>query len=193
MIKYTNPRKRGSAGFTLIELLVVIAIIGILAMITLGVFGAVKRKAQESKLKAQMSVIQMAIENYKRVNNSYPPSNNWVNGSNGAEIVYPPANWDNPYLPPANNLYDYLVRSPMVDNKKPFIKELATEDHNGTALFAAVMDVRNGGPRTQWHYNSFNPKFNKNSYDLWVEYGDKGDSESDPSDDNVKIISNWNQ
>ena len=52
--------------------------------------------------------------------------------------------------------------------------------------------VSEAGGNLLWCYNSYDPKYNKNRFDLWVEYGDYGkDGNPNTDDDMVKIISNW--
>lgn len=68
-----GPRRRGAIAFTLIEMLVVIAIIGILAtMVLTGVPGVAKRR-EMSRLRAELSELVTAIEEYKARYGSYPP------------------------------------------------------------------------------------------------------------------------
>ena len=74
-----TPR-RSSAAFTLIELLAVITIIGILAGLTLGAAGAVRRHGATSTAKAEVAALQAACDRFYADNNSYP-SNSAVNPS----------------------------------------------------------------------------------------------------------------
>ncbi len=61
-------------GFTLVELLVVITIIGILAaLITVAAIGALK-KAQQTRIKAEVDQIATALEDYKNKTTAYPPN-----------------------------------------------------------------------------------------------------------------------
>jgi len=54
-------------GFTLVELLVVITIIGILAsLITVAAIGALK-KAQETRIKAELNQIATAVDDSKNI------------------------------------------------------------------------------------------------------------------------------
>ena len=69
-----TPR-RSSASFTLIELLAVITIIGILAGLTLGAAGAVRRHGATSTAKAEVAALQAACERYYADNNAYPTNN----------------------------------------------------------------------------------------------------------------------
>lgn len=67
MMLKTNKR-----GFTLIELLVVIAIIGLLATIVLVSLNNARNKANNTKVKADMSQMMLAVEMYYSDNNAYP-------------------------------------------------------------------------------------------------------------------------
>jgi len=64
--------ERSRAAFTLIELLAVITIIGILAGLTLGAAGAVRRHGATSTAKAEVAALQAASDRYYADNNSYP-------------------------------------------------------------------------------------------------------------------------
>jgi len=71
---------REQSAFTLIELLAVITIIGILAGLTLGAAGAVRRHGASSTAKAEVAALQAACDRFYADNNSYP-SNSAVNPS----------------------------------------------------------------------------------------------------------------
>ena len=60
------------AAFTLIELLAVITVIGILAGLTLGAAGAVRRHGATSTAKAEVAALQAACDRYYADNNAYP-------------------------------------------------------------------------------------------------------------------------
>jgi prepilin-type N-terminal cleavage/methylation domain-containing protein len=66
-----TPRRR-PAAFTLIELLAVITVIGILAGLTLGAAGAVRRHGANSTAKAEVAALQAACDRYYADNNTYP-------------------------------------------------------------------------------------------------------------------------
>ena len=63
---------RSSVAFTLIELLAVITVIGILAGLTLGAAGAVRRHGATSTAKAEVAALQAACDRYYADNNTYP-------------------------------------------------------------------------------------------------------------------------
>jgi prepilin-type N-terminal cleavage/methylation domain-containing protein len=63
---------RTMAAFTLIELLAVITIIGILAGLTLGAAGAVRRHGATSTAKAEIAALQAACDRYFADNSTYP-------------------------------------------------------------------------------------------------------------------------
>ena len=63
---------REQFAFTLIELLAVITIIGILAGLTLGAAGAVRRHGASSTAKAEVAALQAACDRYFADNSIYP-------------------------------------------------------------------------------------------------------------------------
>ena len=67
--------KRTSA-FTLVELMGTIAVIGILAGLTLGGVGAVRRHGAVNQAKVEIEALQAACERYYADNQSYPTTNN---------------------------------------------------------------------------------------------------------------------
>jgi type II secretion system protein G len=60
-------------GFTLIELLIVVAIIAILAMIAVPNFLEAQARAKVAREKAELRMIDVALEAYCVDNNEYPP------------------------------------------------------------------------------------------------------------------------
>ncbi len=113
------------------------------------------------------------------------------------KVKYPSVRWDpnelNKYK--QNTLYSDLCKN----EGKPFLADVSDKqihkDASGAetdALTASVSAVNEQGGSLLWYYNSYDPKYNKNSFDLWVEYGDYGeDGNPNTDDDIVKIISNW--
>jgi type II secretion system protein G len=71
MMLKTNKR-----GFTLIELLVVIAIIGLLATIVLVSLNNARNKANNAKVKSDLSQVMLAVEMYysDQIPATYPPT-----------------------------------------------------------------------------------------------------------------------
>lgn len=62
-------------AFTLIELLVVISIIGLLAGFTLVGLKSIGKTRKISAARAELQIVQTALENYKAKYGTYPPSN----------------------------------------------------------------------------------------------------------------------
>lgn len=76
MTKRTRPQswKRSEAGFTLVELMVVIVIIGLLAtVVAINVLPSQDR-AMVEKAKADIAVLEQAVESYRLDNFTFPPT-----------------------------------------------------------------------------------------------------------------------
>ena len=176
-----EKKQNGVSGFTLTEILVVMVIAGILLALSLGLYGRVKGKQIESRLLAEMAAIELGLENYKAKNGQYPASTNWNSSP------YPLEQWGGSRLDPPNRLYKHLCNN---DEGRPFLPDVKAELTDGETLLSTAPGQ--GGQLAKWGYNSYNPKYNKNTYDLWVEYGDFGkDGLPGGGDDVVKVISNW--
>jgi len=67
-----NPKPQLTPAFTLVELLGVITIIGILAGLTLGGAGAIRRHGATSQAKSEVVALQAACDRYYADNNAYP-------------------------------------------------------------------------------------------------------------------------
>jgi prepilin-type N-terminal cleavage/methylation domain-containing protein len=187
-----NRNSKNIKGFTLVEVLVVMAIAVLLLALVLGLHGRVKAKQMESKLQVEMVAIELALENYKSdpKNGQYPVSKSW------AGTTYPLKQWGGSRPVPPNRLYEYLCNNN--DKVRPFLPdvkaELVGEDSDGDGKPDILLSSApaGDGTLTKWNYNSFDPKYNKNTYDLWVEIGDYGeDGKPGTPDDVVRVISNW--
>jgi prepilin-type N-terminal cleavage/methylation domain-containing protein len=73
--RHPSSLTRNGFGFTLIELLVVISIIGVLAGLTFPVLKSLKGVQQKRVARAELEVIQTALDNYKAKYGTYPPGN----------------------------------------------------------------------------------------------------------------------
>ena len=65
---------RARGGFTLVELLVVIIIIAILAAIAVPAVMRATATAQNARIKTEIDMLHMAIQQYKNEYGSYPPA-----------------------------------------------------------------------------------------------------------------------
>jgi len=93
LVPSRNKQRGRRPGFTLIELLVVIAIIGLLATLAIVAFGSARTKARDAKRKADIAMLQKALDMYYLSNGQYPasggatsPNGGWTNSSD--------ASWD---------------------------------------------------------------------------------------------------
>ena len=77
---------REQSAFTLIELLAVITIIGILAGLTLGAAGAVRRHGAKSTAKAEVAALQAACDRYFADYNLYPTTNSMPDPASSSDV-----------------------------------------------------------------------------------------------------------
>jgi len=180
-------KKNSIRGFTIVEMLAVMVVAGILLSLVLGLYKRAKEKTITSNLKAKMAAIELALEEYRAAEGFYPRSDaGW-----SSMTSYPSEDWVGVAFP-GNRLYQYLVedRLSMSPPQKPYLADVASHEYEGGKLLAPI--EAGNGAAAEWHYNSFSPKYNKNTYDLWVQYGDYGDNGAPGGgDDFVKVIKNW--
>ncbi|MEI6232622.1 MAG: type II secretion system protein [Planctomycetota bacterium] len=75
-------------GFTLLELLIVISIIAILSAALFPVFGYMRKRAQMMQARKTMDTLDMAITDYRKDFNAFPPDNSGgVSGNNGSQMI----------------------------------------------------------------------------------------------------------
>jgi prepilin-type N-terminal cleavage/methylation domain-containing protein len=104
---------REQSAFTLVELLAVITIIGILAGLTLGAAGAVRRHGATSTAKAEVAALQAACDRYYADYNFYPSNTsaapsavNPTSYTNAGQVLFTSLFGTNQYnLPPSNKRY----------------------------------------------------------------------------------------
>lgn len=90
-VKTPTRRRRSEAGFTLVELMVVIVIIGLLAtVVAINVLPSQDR-AMVEKAKADISVLEQAVESYRLENFDFPSSKDGLKA-----LVAAPADLRNP-------------------------------------------------------------------------------------------------
>ena len=84
-------RRSAEAGFTLLELMVVVVIIGLLATIVMINVLPSQDRAMQEKARADISVLEQAIETYRLDNLSFPSSQQGL-----AALTAPPAGLNRP-------------------------------------------------------------------------------------------------
>lgn len=133
--------RREGAAFTLIELLVVIAIIAILAGLTLSTLGYVNRKGAESRAKAEVAALSVAIDSYKLDFGSYPASNNLYR-----ELVGTGTNNTNKvYIEPTPNITTNMATGPFMDPwGTAYVYRTGTDATNNGAEFFDLWSTAGG-------------------------------------------------
>lgn len=177
-------------GFTLVEMLVVITIIVILAGLTMAGFNYANQKQAREQAKIQISLLKMALEDYKADFGEYPVHAE-QGGENGTPVIYDALYPDgddpnadaNVYLSelnPENDAQNWL------ENQSPG-SGLTIYDPWGTEFF-----YRTNDPADPNSTISANPGF-----DLWsagpdgvTNPGANGDYDADHAD-NQDDIRGW--
>jgi len=118
MIEIIPPRqmqgRNKERGFTLVEMMVVIVIIGLLAaVVVVNVMPAVDRAAQ-TRVKADLDQIEMAIDQYRLENMRYPTAQEGLNALVPQYVRRLPNDpWNSPYVyvTPGPNGAPYRIAS----------------------------------------------------------------------------------
>ena len=80
--------KSKQSGLTMVELLTVAAIISLLIGLLIPALSTVRRIAKETKQKAQLTAIDLALTTFKNDYGDYPPSNGWYYTAPGGPSDY---------------------------------------------------------------------------------------------------------
>lgn len=94
-------------GFTLTEMMIVVAILGILALISIMSYMQQQFKGNDSKRKADLDRIKIAVEEYEKDNNCYPPPLLMATCGSAADIAIHPYLNDVPCDPTTGKAYRY--------------------------------------------------------------------------------------
>ncbi|WP_395613484.1 type II secretion system major pseudopilin GspG [Allosphingosinicella sp.] len=95
---FVRKRRRGEDGFTLVELMVVLVILGLLATIVIiNVVPAVD-KASETRAKADIEMIDQAVQRYYLDNRRYPTTAEGLNALQPYLRRISQDPWNRPYV-----------------------------------------------------------------------------------------------
>lgn len=81
----SRPSPSAARAFTLIEVLVVMVVVIVLAGLTIGGFGVIKKKTRIARVQGELARLETAIENYRQTLGFYPPDNA-LNQPNAAAV-----------------------------------------------------------------------------------------------------------
>lgn len=132
----TSPRSTSEAGFTLLELMVVVVIIGLLATIVMINVLPSQDRAMQEKARADISVLEQAIETYRLDNLNFPTAEQGL-----AALVSPPSGLDRPDRYREGG---YIRRLPEDPWGNPYQYALPGE-HGRFDVFSFGADGRKGG------------------------------------------------
>lgn len=161
---------RESRAFTLIEILTAMGVILVLAGLTLGVSGVVRKAAREKKAQALIAQIDAALKAYYDKVGFYPPSRNFTSGVPDLEVFYV----DKAIFGGGDSAIDM---TDFLQISKGDRKYVGTEN-------ASAYKVKDPFTPDEYIYYRCPGKFNPTAYDLASKgldgkWGDGTDAESD--------------
>lgn len=190
-MKHLPERRIRPTGFTLVELLVVIAIIGILAGLIVYALPSITEKKVRGRVKTELALLVMAINNYKSKMGFYPPdspgsgtnalfyeltgttrdTNRWVFiDKYDGELT---TNAIGTFFGTSGFLNSFDLQGPDPERRQNFLPNLKQAAYNpipGNDVRLLVVPYKgSGGDFNPWHYNSSNPRHNPEGFDLWAE------------------------
>jgi prepilin-type N-terminal cleavage/methylation domain-containing protein len=90
--------KKRAAGFTLVEIIVVVGLIAILSAMVYANFGQGSAQSRDAERKADLQLVQNALELYKQENGRYPAGCNGANWSGESSYAYKCPGSDTQYI-----------------------------------------------------------------------------------------------
>jgi prepilin-type N-terminal cleavage/methylation domain-containing protein len=191
-MKNLPERRIPPSGFTLVELLVVISIIAILAGLIVYLLPGISEKKVRGRVKTELAVLVMAVNNYKAKLGFYPPDSPG-SGTNALfyELTGTLRDTNAPYFIDkddgrllTNTIGDYFSTSGFLNsvnlqdpdperrhNFLPTLKKGAYDTIPGSRdVRVLVVPYKGpGGDFNPWHYVASNPQHNPEGFDLWAE------------------------
>ncbi len=130
-------------AFTLVELLVAMTIIMVLTIVAVVNYGSVQKNARDSKRKADLEKVRVALEMYKQDHDGcYPPNTNTLDDEGYLDIV--------PRTDPKGQPYCYIFAgsacgSPAVGNTSYSLYTSMENEKNESSSFDAFTCIGDGG------------------------------------------------
>lgn len=135
---HPRPRPSSEAGFTLIEMMVVVVILGLLATIVVINVLPSQDRAMREKARADISVLEQAIESYRLDNFTFPTAQEGL-----AALVTPSAGMARPDRYREGG---YIRRLPKDPWGNPY-QYLQPGRHGAIDIFSLGADGREGGEK----------------------------------------------
>jgi len=113
-------------GFTLVELLIVLVVLAVIAAIVLPKFVGSTRRAKIAKVRQDLRILRVAIEQFRNDTGVYPMSLEDLAvtiaptkglDKNGSQVDINPTDWNGPYI--ASVPIDVLANKPFVYRTNP--------------------------------------------------------------------------
>ncbi len=165
-MKNVPERRIRPSGFTLVELLVVISIIAILAGLIVYLLPGISEKKVRGRVKTELAMLVMVINNYKEKNGFYPPHSP---DTNRPTPLYYELTGTKPE-PVAVNLLG-IVDVVNTNNMAQGLKPSAYAPDPSQPLMTNLVVPYKGpnGDYNPWRYISSNALHNPDGFDLWAE------------------------